>query len=190
MEGQFSALRVVWEALGEKLQIHQNFVLQVLQCKLQNATNKLDGLVGVQEEISTWDKIMAKRGSAKKLKYAAYAKAALDGIIDDLEKWQRMFDPSWFFLARITVPVIDQQLTEKTAANSKAISTVVQLRQAHEANKKGSASSTPIFLQGGHKVREQESIVFSSAFTGRILDQRVITDHIPVREQADLDIAT
>ncbi|KAL5312959.1 hypothetical protein ACEPPN_019385 [Leptodophora sp. 'Broadleaf-Isolate-01'] len=190
MEHQISALRIVWEALGEKLQEHQNLVLQVLQGKLQNAINKLDDLVGVQEEISTWDKIIHKRGSAKRLKYAAYAKAALDGIIDDLEKWQRMFDPSWFFLACIAIPVIDQQLTEKTAAGSKAISTVVQLRQAHEANEKGSDSSTPIFLQGACDVREQESIAFSSAFTSRILDQRVIIEHIPVREQAGLDTAT
>lgn len=100
-------------------------MLQVLQGKLQNTINKLDGLVGIQEEISTWDKIMAKRGGAKKLKYAAYTKAALDGIIDDLEKWQRMFDPSWFFLTRITVPVIDQQLIEKAATDSKALSTIV-----------------------------------------------------------------
>jgi hypothetical protein len=88
-------------------------VLQVLEGKLQNAIKKLDSLVGIREDISTWDKIIAKRGEAKRLKYAAYAKASLDGITDDLEKWQRMFDPSWFFLARIAVPIIDQQLTEK-----------------------------------------------------------------------------
>ncbi len=190
IEHQISALKIVWEALGEELQIHENLVLQVLQSKLQNAINKLNGLVGVRREISTWDKTITKSGGVKRLKYAAYAKTALDGIINDLEKWQRMFDPSWFFLARIAVPVIDQQFTEKTAAESKAISTVVQLRQAHEANERGSPSSTPIFLQGGYKVREKESIAFSSAFTGQISDQRVIIDYIPVRKQADLDTVT
>jgi hypothetical protein len=73
-------------------------VLQVLEGKLQNAINKLDSLVGIREDISTWDKIIAKRGEAKRLKYAAYAKASLDGITDDLEKWQKMFDPSCSFL--------------------------------------------------------------------------------------------
>jgi hypothetical protein len=57
-----------------------------------------------------------------------------------------MFDPLWFFLACIAVLVINQQLTEKTAAESKAILTMVQLRQAHEANEKGLTLSTPIFL--------------------------------------------
>jgi hypothetical protein len=190
IEHQISALRTVWEALGEQLQIHQNLVLQVLQGKLQNAIDKLDSLVGIQENISTWDKIIAKRGEAKRLKYAAYAKASLDGITDDLEKWQRMFDPSWFFLARIAVPIIDQQLTEKRAAESKAISTVVQLRQAHEANDKGSTFSTPTFLQAGYEIREKVPIAFSSASTGRSSDQRVIIDHIPVRDQNDLNAAT
>ncbi|KAF7505533.1 hypothetical protein GJ744_000695 [Endocarpon pusillum] len=188
IEHQISALRTVWEALGERLQIHQNLVLQVLQGKLQNAINKFDSLIGVREQISVWDKIISKRGEVKRLKYAAYAKASLDAIIDDLEKWQRMFDPSWFFLARIAVPVIDQQLTGKRAVESKAISTVVQLRQAHEANEKGS-TTTSIFLQAGYRIRERESIAFSSASTGRNSDQRVIIDHIPVRKQTDLDIA-
>jgi hypothetical protein len=147
-------------------------------------------MVGIREDISTWDKIIAKRGEAKRLKYAAYAKASLDGITDDLEKWQRMFDPSWFFLARIAVPMIDQQLTEKRAAESKAVSTVMQLRQAREANEKGSISSTSIFLRAGYEIRERESIAFSSASTGRNSDQRIIIDHIPVREQSDLNIAT
>jgi hypothetical protein len=190
IEHQISALRTVWEALGEQLQTHQNLVLRVLQGKLQDAINKLDSLVSIREDTSTWDKIIAKRGEVKRLKYAAYAKASLDGITDDLEKWQRMFDPSWFLLARITVPIIDQQLTEKRAAESKAISTVMQLRQAHEANEKGSTFSTPIFLQAGYEIREKASIAFSSASTGRSSDQRVIIDHIPVREQNDLNAAT
>ena len=162
----------------------------MLQGKLQNAINKLDSLVGTRDEISIWDKIIAKGGEAKRLKYAAYAKASLDGIIDDLEKWQRMFDPSWFFLARIAVPMIDQHLTGKRAAENKAISTVMQLRQAHEANIKGSASSNSVFLQAGYEIRERESIALSSTSTGRNSDQRVIIDHIPVREQTDLTIAT
>jgi hypothetical protein len=114
----------------------------------------------------------------------------LGEITDDLERWQRTFDPSWLFLARIAVPMIDQQLAEKEAAKSKAISTVIQLRQAHEANEKDLASSISIFLQVGCGVRERVSIAFSSASTGCISDQRVIVDHIPVREQNGLDIAT
>lgn len=94
IEHQISALRTVWESLDERLQIHQNLVLQVLQGKLQNAINKLDSLIDVREQISVWGKIIAKRGDVKRLKLAVYAKTSLDGIIDDLKKWQRMFDPS------------------------------------------------------------------------------------------------
>jgi hypothetical protein len=188
LKHQISALRTVWESLDERLQIHQHLVLQVLQCKLQSAISKLDGLTSAREKITTWDKIVAK---AKQLKYAAYAKASLDNIISDLDKWQRTFDPSWFFLARIAVPVIDQQLTEQQASESKAISTVRQLRQAHEANKNDSVSPASVFLQKGYeRLTERESIVLSSASTGRCLDQRIIIDHIPVTEQADLNGTT
>jgi hypothetical protein len=190
IEHQISALRTIWGALDERLQVHQNSVLQVLQGKLQDAINKLDGLIGIPEETSTLDKIIAKRGEAKRLKYAVYAKASLDSIIDDLGKWQRMFDPSWFFLARIAAPAIDQQLTEKSATQSKAISTLMQLRKAHEANEKGLNSLTSIFLQDGSEICEQECITYSSASVGYDLGQRVIIDHIPVREPIDIDAAT
>jgi hypothetical protein len=95
-----------------------------------------------------------------------------------------------FFLARVAVPMIDQQLTEKRADESKAISTVIQLRQAHEANEKDPTSSASVFLQVGYEIRERASTTFSSASTGRSSDQRVIIDHIPVREQNDLNVAT
>ncbi|KAH0562359.1 hypothetical protein GP486_002950 [Trichoglossum hirsutum] len=190
IEHQISALRTIWEALAEPLQIHQNLVLQVLQGKLQNAINKLDGLVGIQEETPTLDKIIAKRGQARRLKYAAYAKASLDSIIDDLEKWRRMFDPSWFFLARTAVPAIDQQLAEKRAAGSKAISTVMQLRHAHEMNEKGSISPTSVFLETGYEIWERETVALSSISTGYDTNKKVIIDHTPVREQTNLDTTT
>jgi hypothetical protein len=109
-------------------------------------------------------------GDAKRLKHGAYAKASLNGIINDLGKWQRTFDPSWFFLARIAVPMIDQQLTGKKAAESHVVSTVVQLLQAHSIDRNGSTVSAPIFPQANYEISERNQIVLSSACTGRNLD--------------------
>lgn len=190
IEDQISALRSVWEALGERLQIHHNTLLQVLQGKLQVAITKIDGLIGVPEKATTLDKIIAKRGETKRLKYSLFASTSLEAIIDDLEKWQRRFDPSWFFLARMTVPAIDQQITEKRAPQNKAISTVVQLRQAHEANKKGSNTTTPIFFNDNYEIESRESIPYCTANTTDSLDHRVIIERIPVDKLADVDDAT
>lgn len=189
IEHQISALRSVWETLDEQLQEHQSSMMQVLQGKLQNATRKLDSLISIQEEIVTSNKNITKRGGAKRLKYATYAKASLDGIIEDLRKWQTMFDPSWFFLARISGPFIDHQLREEKAAGSRAVSLVRQMRQAHKVPERVSVSSTSIFLQAGYEIMGQHSVNLSSASTGFISDQRVIIDHIPVDEQIDLGAA-
>lgn len=176
----------MWETLDEQFQGHQNSVLRVLQGKLQNAISKLDSLISIRAEITTSKKTTVRRSEAKRLKYATYAKASLDGIIDDLRKWQTMFDPSWFFLARIAGPFIDHQLTEEKAAESKAVSTVRQMRQAHGVHEKVSVSSASIFLQAGYEIKGQESIEFSSASTGFNSGRRVVIDHIPMREQTDL----
>lgn len=188
IEQQISALRSVWESLDVQLQEHQTSVFQVLQAKLQNATRKLDTLMSIHEEIVTSNKTI-KRGGAKRLKYATYAKASLDGIIEDLRKWQTMFDPSWFFLVRISGSLIDHQLTEEKAAESRAVSIVRQMRQAHRVPERGSVSSASIFLQAGYEIMGQGFIDLSSASTGFVSGQRVIVDHIPVSEQTDLGAA-
>lgn len=180
----------MWDTLDEQLREHQNSVLQVLRGKLQNAISKIDSLIRVREEITAPGKPNAKRIEVKRLKYAMYAKASLDDIIDDLGKWHAMFDLSWFFLARIGGPIIDHQLTTEKADESKAVSTVRQMRQAHSMREKGSASSSSVFLRAGYAIRKQEPVIFSSASTGFNSDQRVIIDHIPVNEQTELNAAT
>lgn len=189
IQHQISALRVLWDTLDEQLREHQNSVLQVLHEKLQKAISKLSSLIRVREEITAPGKPNA-RVEVKRLKYAMYAKASLDGIIDDLGKWQAMFDPSWFILARIAGSVIDHQLTTEKAAESKAVSTVMQMRQAHSVHGKGSASSSSVFLRADYAIRKPEPIRYSSASAGFNSDQRVIIDHIPVGEQTDLNAAT
>jgi hypothetical protein len=184
---------MVWNSLGKRLQDHQDSVIQVLQEKLQSATKKLDSLVGVggKSKVSIWSKIFSKIKMLYRLKYALYEKDSLAMVVDDLERWERLFDPSWYFLARITrlaVPMIDQELTGKGAAENKPSSTIMQLRHAHEANEKN-ASASSIFLPASDEIWDRKSIAFSFASTGRHSNQRVIIDHISIREQSDLNVA-
>ena len=56
-------------------------------------------------------------GFGSRVRKTAYLmkKDALDNIIQDLEIWQRRFDPSWFLLMKIANPVIDQELQKARA---------------------------------------------------------------------------
>ncbi|KAF9890376.1 hypothetical protein FE257_006044 [Aspergillus nanangensis] len=198
IEHQISVLHRVWKSLGDDLQIHQNLVLQVLQGKLQNAVNTVHslGVLDDQRETSTLDRVVAKMGDTKRLKYAAYAKSCLEGIIVDLEKWQRRFDPSWFLLARIAVPVIDQQLLaeeEKTPGQSSVVSSVMQLRHVHNLNRNdavASSVSTSIFLQASYGIQNRELIPLSTASTGSNSGHGLIIDYIPARAQVPINLAT
>ena len=42
----------------------------------------------------------------------------IDKAIDDLELWQRMFDPSWFLILKIANPSIDEELSKDASTNS------------------------------------------------------------------------
>jgi hypothetical protein len=43
----------------------------------------------------------------------------IDGIVRDLEAWQRRFDPSWFLLIKIADPVIDSSLARARIAETR-----------------------------------------------------------------------
>ncbi|KAJ5520691.1 hypothetical protein N7463_001144 [Penicillium fimorum] len=49
-----------------------------------------------------------------------WKKEALDGIISELEEWERQFDPSWFLLMTIVNPVLDRELVLAKTTEAKA----------------------------------------------------------------------
>lgn len=81
-------------------------VLGVLATKLSLASGKLDKLLEFPGSAA------APASSTWKVKQGRYAltKNAFDVIMDDLEQWQKRFDPCWFLMMRIASPVIDQEL--------------------------------------------------------------------------------
>lgn len=162
-------------------------MLQVLLGKLQEAAHKIDNLIGLKKKASAWYKNFPVIKNLYRLKYAAYAKKSLNVVVSDLENWQqRQFDPSWFLQIRTAISV--EELLGKGFAESKAISTVMHMRNAHEANEKNSSTNS-IFLEAEDEIGDRKSIDFSSACVGRHGNQRVIIDHISIGEQSDLDFA-
>jgi hypothetical protein len=108
LEIQIDFLRAIWADLGDRFQIHQNNVLRVLQCKLQEATILLDSAVGKSEDETTIKHVIGKKGRLHKGAFALSLQECLETIIGDLDRWHTMFDPSWFLISRITSPKIDR----------------------------------------------------------------------------------
>src|SRR5437016_2603820 len=110
-ESQVETIRKMWDSLDERVQVHQNHVLALLQEKLQIAITIIDSLDTTPKDEPTLKILISTRGDIKRLKYATYAKGKLDKIVKDLDEWHRKFDPSWYLLARTAAPAIDQVMT-------------------------------------------------------------------------------
>ncbi|KAJ4168325.1 hypothetical protein NW754_013659 [Fusarium falciforme] len=105
------------EPLGPILDAEHRRVLEdiigILATKLSSAVRKLESVLSKQENGAGgelrpgWFRFSR---AVRRGKYA-FVKDSLDKIIQDMEEWQRRFDPSWFLIMRIANPIIDQQLT-------------------------------------------------------------------------------
>jgi hypothetical protein len=117
---QLDILRRVWQSLDEEHQTIQKQILNVLIGKLTIAVSKIDSLmVGNKLTTSPVKDQRHQLTVAKRWKYVLLKKG-LDRTIEDLETWQKMFDPSWFLILMISSPQIDAELTRhnETSASS------------------------------------------------------------------------
>lgn len=177
IEYQIETLRQVWDKLDNRLQVHQNHVLSVLQKKLQIAVDLLDGLVGENiQDGSAIKKTIYKSGGAKRLKYASHAKESLNCVIEDLEKWERIFDPSWFLLARIAN---GQRIAVEEFPNSHAVRIIGQLRRAHNENQQGIHPTKSWFSTSTYRTEDKKPVAFTSATMVR--GASLVLDPIPIK---------
>lgn len=121
IEDQVTTLRDIWHALDDRLQMHHNHFLQALQGILESAVHILDDLFGDTVKHHAVGNSNTKQGQFKRLKYAVYGKRSLERITKRLERWHRQFDPSWILLSRLSVPIIQTQLSKKQESRSEAI---------------------------------------------------------------------
>lgn len=86
-------------------------ILRILATKLSSAVANLEDVLekrdGYGVELRPGFLGFAK--GVRKGKYV-FVKTTLDTLIRDLEDWQRLFDPSWFLIMRMSNPRIDEQL--------------------------------------------------------------------------------
>ncbi len=188
---QLDILQRVWQSLDEEHQNIQKQVLNVLIGKLTIAVSKIDSLL--IENKSTTSSVKDQRKQlvgVKRWKYVLL-KEGLDRTIEDLETWQKMFDPSWFLILMISSPQIDAELTrhKETSASSLLISTQ-RLRNTLRGNAQQEGS---IFLsEDGLRSARVYDIPFSSSKVAQRAgsSKLLVLDSVPCPAQANVQRLT
>lgn len=180
IEHQIRILHDQWDQIDSHTQIHLQDVFHELERILRSALYALDNLN--PQPLHSSEKGTAKSTSLNRIKYAAYGKKSLEETVKNLEKWHRLFDPSWFLFSRSSAPALYKQLANSTDSGNSAISTVMGLMEVH-----GSSSSesqpTSIFFGPDYELQGMEAIPLAPAhFAFNASERPVIVDHYPVHD--------
>lgn len=156
------------------MQAHLERVLEVLQSKLERAQTTLAKALDHHHHKHDHSG-GGGGGGVRKIKYALWTKEQLEDSINDLEKWNKMFQPSWFLLTRTSNPSLDRRLLDvehnkqhgKEEDHGSAVSTMRLLRSAINPDATTTTAAAPaplqsIFLQDSTLVLRHR-ISFSSA---------------------------
>lgn len=116
IEAKIALIKDVDHALEENLRTHFAELFDLLNRKLEDAKLRL----------RTVEK---KQTRLKRVKFAALVKTALEEAITQLDRWQNQLDWTWFLMARITNPIVDQQLTLQRTRTSDSAFAIMRLRE-------------------------------------------------------------
>ncbi|KAJ9603238.1 hypothetical protein H2200_012016 [Cladophialophora chaetospira] len=152
---QLQVLKSVWQSLNPTHQQIQNQIVDILAGKLKIAVSRIEGVI--KKDANTPSEIP---GRVRRWKYALL-KEGLDKSLDEIETWQRIFDPSWFFIMQTAASVIDDELSAADqGSTSPAIASASSLRIALRPD---SGDKAKVFLPlQGLNLDQSLDIAFSS----------------------------
>lgn len=116
-------------------------------------------------------------------------KQCLDGAIEDLASWQKLFDPSWFLIMKVSSPFIDQEQHQAVLAGS----SLLNARNLRNSLKDEPTQKTSIFLpKDGLRYNLARKIPFSSARCIQRTDSEswLVVDCIPCERDVDTALLT
>lgn len=105
----------------------QDQILRILQTKLEAAVLQISK---VEKKYS--NNPPGKLATVlKKGKYALLLKECLDTTLQELEAWQRKFDPSWYLImTRASSPAFDAELVKADEVHPKSCATINRLQDS------------------------------------------------------------
>lgn len=167
-ERQLGFLRHHWEKLSESHQLLQDRLLHALQSKLINFIVTFNGIVG-------------KGGKLKKIIFAVSVKDCLARTVEELKKWQSLFDPSYYLIGLISTGAshFDQNrvaklgdITRPPSFSHPGSGDVEQLRQVMEAS--SGCCTTSVFISDAAISSRTRDIPHSSARLARLRESEKI----------------
>lgn len=128
----------------------QSQILQVLNSKLSVIISRLEKLSRKRQGDAVgkkrWNYILIKQH--------------LDESIEDLASWQKMFDPSWYLILKVSSPFVDEELSR----NRSVVSTFTSADRLRDALKEQPLQTVSIFLpKNGLETARICEIPFTSA---------------------------
>ncbi len=185
---QLDFLLQIWQTLDEEHQNIQSQILRVLVSKLETAISQLKRVQRKKRDNGSDDE--KKAVGIKRWKYVL-VKECLDKAIQDLEAWQKMFDPSWFLIMKVGNPLIDQELAKKgDRAEATSMCTAKKLR---DSLKEEPPIRTSVFLpEDGLTSAIRYDIPFSTAqaMQRTTSDKWLIVDTVACDPEANISILT
>ena len=186
VEYQLQMLRKMEPLLDDCHRSIQQRCLEVVLAKLKIAVSKLGGLIAKPDPAQG----PLAKPEVKKLKYAIF-KDSLAEAISELERWQQIFDPSWFLMLRIADPQVDTLLkaTTKEQAGSvqrgssrSSLPAAQYMRRVIRASPSNTDTGSPkiSFTLEGLTAGSICPVPFSTASTARRADNQEIVLLDPV----------
>ena len=146
IETQVNFLHDVWPSLPGHLQVFYNSLTAVLNTKLSDAINKLDGTIGQRSSHSTIADIMGKEGRLHRGAFATRLKDSLDRTIRDLDQWlSNILDPSWYQIGLIPRRGVSELASQRLTESQDSVGIIASLRKLIKANEE-QASDAQAFL--------------------------------------------
>lgn len=176
IECQLQMVRKMEPLLDDRHRRVQERSLEIVVAKLKVAISKLDGLI-TKPDLAQGP--LAKP-EVKKLKYA-FVKDGLVEAILELERWQQIFDPSWFLMLRIADPQVDSLLAASAHRGLSASLPAAQAMRRAINDSTGDTDRPNIYLSlEGLVAGSIRPVPFSTASTARRADnqQSVLLDPV------------
>ena len=153
---QLDFIRQIWDKLDEEHQMIQTRILKVLINRLSVIISKLKVLFKKKPNNGENSRHVIE---VKRWKYIL-VKQCLDESIEDLASWQKMFDPSWFLILKVSSPLIDQELNRSKSV----VSTLTSAYSLRDALREKPLEIVPIFLPAsGLETARTCEIAYTSA---------------------------
>lgn len=152
-ECQMDFLKTIWHTLPSRYQDCLGLIYPKLQERLQIANQAVEKILRKHADEDSM-------GWSKRLFYTMHLKETIERTIEDVNEWQKIFEPTWFLVMRVSDSVVDTEL-HRNAQSSSALTPSYHLRNSlkNEANEDMRLSLSAKALEGA----QRSNIKFSEA---------------------------